>query len=1229
MKKLAQTKTNIIDDLLKLTRNKQFQRIKEMLENLDVNIKGFVFEIYIEELFKGNGWLTARRGGKNDLGADILLYHPKNPTDVSIIVQTKNHRKPLSFDDSRVELIKFEEKAQKAYKCNNYTLISINGFVKNAVELEEFNMKMEGWEYVVKLIENYYPDAKSTPDIELFAHNKLTYNKIIENWKTSDKVAAVQATGTGKSFLIIKTLAHFYHVNKLVLAPSQYILDSIQENALWANKRTIYMTYARLMNLNIEELLEMKLEYLVLDEFHRVGAEKWGEGVERLLQAYPNIIVLGTSATPIRYLDNSRDMTIELFNGKVASNIPLPDAIVKGYVPKPYYVSSLYTLEEEVGKRRAQINASSIKNNEKEELLLQLKTIETNWEKSAGVSKILRKHLSSSANKFIVFCRNKEHLSQMEWLVEKWFKESGVSERIKKNRVISDDKYKGEELREFIESKRTNTTHLLFAIDMLNEGLHIDDVTGVILLRPTISPIIFYQQIGRAINSSDIKKPIIFDLVNNFSSIMSEDFVKDLNNAQENENNKREKLNLPKKQIHFSIYSEAKDAVMLFNDIDDRLINSWDYYYRELAEYKDKYGNCLVPVGSKTYPQLGKWVSRQRRNYFEGRLSQERISKLEQLHFYWKPDEDVWNERYEILVKFKETYGHCLVPHSFNEVPGFYHWVVSQRTYYAKGTLSPERVEKLNEIGFAWNKYEYEWEVMYKELVEYKEEFGDCFVPPNYPKNNRLAQWMTRQRDFRKKDELSPERISKLDQLGFPWDYIAEKWEAMYQELSNYHNLFDDCLVLAEYDKELYHWVKRQRKNFHAGKLDQVKKNQLEMLNFSWSPLEDNWNNYFKLLVEYKEIYGDCYVPAKYKENPQLGTWANEQRKFYKRETLAQEKIERLEGIGFVWDVATSKWNQYYQQLKDFYTKHGHTQVPTSDKSLSNWVKTQRKKYTDNKLSLSQVEQLNGLNFVWDFYDNRWNTMCNMLKDYQQIIKDVPIIIGYEEYKELGTWVITQRGLYHKGEQSEERIQKLEDIGFFWSKEEEDWTFKFNQLRMYQDKHGDCLVPTGYADNKELAYWVSLQRKQYKLGTLKQSKVNKLNDLGFRWNPKKENWDGKYELLVEYKNANGDCLVNKHHPELGSWVIKQRALFKNGTLDEYKLNKLNSISFIWDVVEYTWNERYLELVQYQIKHGDCKVLKRYPVLGPWVQSQRLAHKEGRLNKERIKKLENLGFIWNM
>lgn len=38
---------------------------------------------------------------------------------------------------------------------------------------------------------------------------------------------------------------------------------------------------------------------------------------------------------------------------------------------------------------------------------------------------------------------------------------------------------------------------------MLNEGIHVDDVDGVILLRPTVSPIIYLQQIGRALSAGN------------------------------------------------------------------------------------------------------------------------------------------------------------------------------------------------------------------------------------------------------------------------------------------------------------------------------------------------------------------------------------------------------------------------------------------------------------------------------------------------------------------------------------------------------------------------------------------------------------------------------------------------------------------------------------------------------------------------------------------------------
>lgn len=71
---------------------------------------------------------------------------------------------------------------------------------------------------------------------------------------------------------------------------------------------------------------------------------------------------------------------------------------------------------------------------------------------------------------------------------------------------------------EFTAFKKDDSKHmkLLFCIDMLNEGIHVDDVDGVILLRPTVSPIIYLQQIGRALSAGSEKTPLIFDLVNQF-----------------------------------------------------------------------------------------------------------------------------------------------------------------------------------------------------------------------------------------------------------------------------------------------------------------------------------------------------------------------------------------------------------------------------------------------------------------------------------------------------------------------------------------------------------------------------------------------------------------------------------------------------------------------------------------------------------------------------------------
>lgn len=190
------------------------------------------------------------------------------------------------------------------------------------------------------------------------------------------------------------------------------------------------MTYAKLK----------KFDLIVLDEFHRGGAEFWGKGVDRLIKNNINSIILGTSVTPIRYLDNGRDMSDELFQNNVAVNLSLADAIVKKILSMPIYIAALYTVDEEMYSLSNKINNSNININDKDILSKKLVSIKKDWDRSNGIPYILKKYIKNNENKFLVFCEDREHLYEMEWLVEKWFVKADIGKRIKKYRVVSGDK---------------------------------------------------------------------------------------------------------------------------------------------------------------------------------------------------------------------------------------------------------------------------------------------------------------------------------------------------------------------------------------------------------------------------------------------------------------------------------------------------------------------------------------------------------------------------------------------------------------------------------------------------------------------------------------------------------------------------------------------------------------------------------------------------------------------
>ena len=132
-----------------------------------------------------------------------------------------------------------------------------------------------------------------------------------------------------------------------------------------------------------------------------------------------------------------------------------------------------------------------------------------------------------------------------------------------------------------------------------------------------------------------------------------------------------------------------------------------------------------------------------------------------------------WTLRYNNLKKFQAKHGHCLVNESHDD-HDLAKWVKRQRYQYKlrtsqkHSTMTAQRIEALEGIGFIWNPHKAAWEERFNELLEFKRVNGHCNVPCTYD-NQRLSSWVQAQRRQAKLSTLDSERFQRLANAGFEW----------------------------------------------------------------------------------------------------------------------------------------------------------------------------------------------------------------------------------------------------------------------------------------------------------------------------------------------------------------------------------------------------------------------------------------------------------------------------
>lgn len=814
----------------------------------------------------------------------------------------------------------------------------------------------------------------------LHKHNLETYQNMTELFREHNRVAAVQPTGTGKSFLILQLIADNPEKHFLIASPSAYIFIQLRTHAdkyFIDMENCSFMTFSKLSVMSENELSEVQADYIILDEFHRCGAAEWSKGVERILLIKPNVKVFGTSATPIRYLDSFRNMAEELFDGNYAVNMSLAEAIRRKILPLPIYVTSWYSFSGDIARleKRAETSENPYFRHILHGKIQKAKSMIADLD--CGLEKIFERHMSNKSGKYIIFCSNTERLQQVYSESSEWF--CNVNSNIHKYAVHSQNTASEKEYAMFCEDDDKSALKLLFSVNMLNEGVHVEEIDGIIMLRATQSANVFYQQLGRALSCASGKCPVIFDIVNNFET---GDTAKQYSEIMEigQQYGKGEEYD-----IQFELYDYVRDIRDILDGLRNSFEDSWEIVFEVLREYITEHDNFPEYYEEYHGYKIGMWCSNQRVLRKSGNLSKERISLLDSLGFIWDAKDEKWMNSYRQASDFFSKNGRLPVHSdtiSNTDLQNLYHWISQQRLKIKDGSLSAERIELLRKIGCEPDIKTKDdiWEENFEKFKAYVAEHEKYPAKTDAKENesiSKIYRWMLYQRKYYKLGKLSVNRIKKLESIGFVWDAELDLWNRQFELLKKFVEL--NHRPPNAKDKingsVIGQWYLKQKKFIETGKLApelSEKIQKLDILEISNYDVYNDlvWKKNYETLKQFiSKFHRPPYKDELY-QGINLYNWLIQQKVRCKERKLKQEYVDKFADIGIDISNFTSEkkmprsaWMNTYMEYKKF-LETMHRRPSTKEKKLYDWQIQMKKRYKSGNLKQSQVDLLHDIGVI-------------------------------------------------------------------------------------------------------------------------------------------------------------------------------------------------------------------------------------------------------------------------
>lgn len=224
------------------------------------------------------------------------------------------------------------------------------------------------------------------------------------------------------------------------------------------------------------------------------------------------------------------------------------------------------------------------------------------------------------------------------------------------------------------------------------------------------------------------------------------------------------------------------------------------------------------------------------------------------------------------------------------------------------------------------------WDAAYAALHSFRRRHPHAWPGRDHvaPDGRRLGVWCHNVRTFHDRGSLAPERVRRLDAIGFPWR-APGLWQTRFEDLRRFRSRHPGAWPANRHASadgfRLGRWCADQRSARRRGEMRRGRIQQLDGIGFAWEPYETNWERGFGELVRWRKSRPDAWPAARHVApgGHKLGSWCHKQRKLRRRGELSRTRASRLDGIGFPWDLKADLWREALAALEAFRRRHPRT----------------------------------------------------------------------------------------------------------------------------------------------------------------------------------------------------------------------------------------------------------------------------------------------------------------